>query len=187
MTKELQKRKLISPKYVALLVYSSSSCQDLISVLMVRQREITERALLIIRKHIHYSISKGPQFALEVKQLETDLTVEMLSSYVTFITYFLIKWSSRSKHHYPLCIGRTSRVPFTTSPSVVVHELTTSGAWKDASFKNYNFAAAGQLPEGGALHPLLKMREEMRQIFFDMGYVILSLSLFPFVPLWSYV
>jgi hypothetical protein len=50
-----------------------------------------------------------------------------------------------------------------------------SGAWKDASFKNYNFAAAGQLPEGGALHPLLKMREEMRQIFFDMGYVSLLL------------
>ena len=52
-------------------------------------------------------------------------------------------------------------------------ELIRSGAWKDASFKNYNFAAAGQLPEGGALHPLLKMREEMRQIFFDMGYVSL--------------
>lgn len=44
-----------------------------------------------------------------------------------------------------------------------------SGAWKDAAFKQYNFAAAGQAPEGGALHPLLKMREEMRQIFFDMG------------------
>jgi len=67
--------------------------------------------------------------------------------------------------------------------TLVVLELTISGAWKDASFKNYNFAAAGQLPEGGALHPLLKMREEMRQIFFDMGYVILSLSLFPFIPL----
>jgi hypothetical protein len=39
---------------------------------------------LISRKHIHYSITKGPQFALEVKQLETDLTVEMLASYVPF-------------------------------------------------------------------------------------------------------
>lgn len=47
----------------------------------------------------------------------------------------------------------------------------TSGTWKDSAFKQYNFAAAGQPPEGGALHPLLKMREEMRQIFFDMGYV----------------
>ena len=59
-----------------------------------------------------------------------------------------------------------------------------SGAWKDASFKNYNFAAAGQLPEGGALHPLLKMREEMRQIFFDMGYVFLLLLFYssPYLP-----
>ena len=40
-------------------------------------------AKLTSRKHIHYSITKGPQFALEVKQLETDLTVEMLASYVT--------------------------------------------------------------------------------------------------------
>ena len=46
-----------------------------------------------------------------------------------------------------------------------------SGAWKESSFKQYNFASAGQPPEGGALHPLLKMREEMRQIFFDMGSV----------------
>lgn len=49
--------------------------------------------------------------------------------------------------------------------------MLASGAWQDASFKQYNFAAAGQPTEGGALHPLLKVREEMRQIFFDMGYV----------------
>jgi phenylalanyl-tRNA synthetase alpha chain len=97
------------------------------------------------RKHLHYSVSKGPQFATEVKQLETDLTVEMLASWV----------------------------------SLLLHEMGdlfadgNRGTWKDSSFKQYNFAAAGQPPEGGALHPLLKMREEMRQIFFDMGYVIL--------------
>lgn len=45
------------------------------------------------------------------------------------------------------------------------------GAWRDASFKQYNFAAAGQPTDGGALHPLLKVREEFRTIFFDMGYV----------------
>lgn len=49
--------------------------------------------------------------------------------------------------------------------------MLTSGAWKEAAFKQYNFAAAGQPTDGGALHPLLKVREEMRQIFFDMGYV----------------
>lgn len=86
-------------------------------------RELQKRKLVAPRKLLHYSAAKGPQFATEVKSLETDLTVEMLSS----------------------------------------------GAWKDAAFKQYNFAAAGQPTEGGALHPLLKVREEFRQIFFDMG------------------
>jgi len=32
------------------------------------------------RKHIHYSIKKGAHFATEVKQLETDLTADMIAS-----------------------------------------------------------------------------------------------------------
>jgi phenylalanyl-tRNA synthetase alpha chain len=44
-----------------------------------------------------------------------------------------------------------------------------SGAWKTAEFKKYNMAALGDNPNGGALHPLLKVRDEFRQIFFDMG------------------
>lgn len=86
-------------------------------------KELQKRKLVTPRKLLHYSAAKGPQFATEVKTLETDLTVEMLAN----------------------------------------------GAWKDAEFKQYNFAAAGQPTEGGALHPLLKVREEFRQIFFDMG------------------
>ena len=53
-----------------------------------------------------------------------------------------------------------------------------SGAWKDAAFKQYNFAAAGQPTEGGALHPLLKVREEFRNIFFEMGSAFLVSTLF---------
>jgi len=59
-------------------------------------------------------------------------------------------------------------------PSLTV-ELTfkplssCSGAWKNASFKKYNFAAAGVPTDGGSLHPLLKVREEFRNIFFEMG------------------
>lgn len=63
VVKELQKRKLIQPKYV------------IHSVLRKGHTSLT-----FYRKYIHYSISKGPQFSTEVKQLETDLTVEMLQS-----------------------------------------------------------------------------------------------------------
>jgi hypothetical protein len=168
VTKELQQRKLISPKYV-LIYLSISVSRDMANTNEEREKGRKRRAKLTNRKHIHYSITKGPQFALEVKQLETDLTVEMLASYVPFLLLSTIP---------PSLLGLSLLNANFVTVSLAIparSELTRSGAWKDASFKNYNFAAAGQLPEGGALHPLLKMREEMRQIFFDMGYVFLLL------------
>ena len=49
-----------------------------------------------------------------------------------------------------------------------------SGLWKTAKFKKYNFEADGMPPNGGALHPLLKVREEIRNIFLEMGYVMIA-------------
>ncbi|OWZ33731.1 phenylalanine-tRNA ligase, alpha subunit [Cryptococcus neoformans c45] len=103
-------------------------------------KELQKRKLIQPKKYIHYSISKGPQFSTEVKQLETDLTVEMLQS----------------------------------------------GAWKVASFKQYNFAAAGQPTDGGALHPLLKVREEFRTIFFDMGFSEMPTNKFVESAFWNF-
>jgi len=77
------------------------------------------------RKLVYFSVTKGPQFALKVEKLETDLTFEMLQS----------------------------------------------GAWREKPFKKYNFNAEGAAPAAGALHPLLKVREEFRNIFFEMGCV----------------
>lgn len=49
-------------------------------------------------------------------------------------------------------------------------EMLQNGSWKSANFKQYNFDAVGVPPQGGALHPLLKVREEFRNIFFEMGF-----------------
>ena len=51
--------------------------------------------------------------------------------------------------------------------------MLQNGTWKTETFKSYNFDAAGQTPDSGHLHPLLKVREEFRQIFFEMGYYYL--------------
>ncbi len=63
---------------------------------------------------------------------------------------------------------------FSTTVSKQVADLTSemlsTGSWKDASFKKYNFDAAGVQPDAGAFHPLMKVREEFRQIFFEMGF-----------------
>ncbi|WWD00856.1 phenylalanine-tRNA ligase, alpha subunit [Kwoniella sp. B9012] len=103
-------------------------------------KELQKRKLIQPKKHIHYSVTKGPNFSTEVKQLETDLTADMLQS----------------------------------------------GAWKDSSFKQYNFAATGQPTDGGALHPLLKVREEFRNIFFDMGFTEMPTNRFVESAFWNF-
>ncbi|KAG1752654.1 tRNA synthetases class II core domain (F)-domain-containing protein [Suillus paluster] len=49
-------------------------------------------------------------------------------------------------------------------------DMLTSGSWKNSSFKKYNFDADGIPTSGGALHPILKVREEIRSIFLEMGF-----------------
>jgi hypothetical protein len=64
------------------------------------------------------------------------------------------------------------RATFPLFPSShVIHFILYSGAWKSAQFKKYNFESEGIYPNGGALHPLLKVREEMCNIFLEMGLV----------------
>lgn len=49
-------------------------------------------------------------------------------------------------------------------------DMLRTGAWKDARFKNYNFNSVGVVPEGGHLHPLLKVRQHFREILLEMGF-----------------
>lgn len=54
--------------------------------------------------------------------------------------------------------------------SDITSEMIASGSWESATFKPYNFNSEGLVPESGALHPLNKVREEFRQIFFSLGF-----------------
>jgi phenylalanyl-tRNA synthetase alpha chain len=50
-------------------------------------------------------------------------------------------------------------------------DMLANGSWQTANFKPYNFNALGASQEPGALHPLMKVREEFRKIFFNQGFV----------------
>lgn len=50
-------------------------------------------------------------------------------------------------------------------------DMIANGSWASANFKPYNFNALGASQEPGALHPLMKVREEFRKIFFNQGFV----------------
>lgn len=61
-----------------------------------------------------------------------------------------------------------------------------SDLWKSLSFKQYNFEATGLPPTGGHFHPLLKVREEFRQIFFEMGFQEMPTNKFVESSFWNF-
>lgn len=50
-------------------------------------------------------------------------------------------------------------------------EMLENGSWKTANFKPYNFKALGAAQNAGTLHPLNKVREEFRKIFFNWDFI----------------
>lgn len=52
----------------------------------------------------------------------------------------------------------------------ITNDMVSTGSWENAKFKPYNFNSEGIMPSAGALHPLNKVREEFRQIFFSLGF-----------------
>lgn len=65
-------------------------------------------------------------------------------------------------------------------------EMLASGSWKTANFKKYNFEAEGIPPNGGAFHPLLKVREEIINIFLEMGFAEMPTSSFVESGFWCF-
>lgn len=65
-------------------------------------------------------------------------------------------------------------------------EMLTSGSWKTAHLKPYNFSAKGALTPAGALHPLSKVRQEFRNIFFEMGFEEMPTNRFVETGFWNF-
>lgn len=64
--------------------------------------------------------------------------------------------------------------------------MIADGSWKTASFKPYNFNALGSVQNSGALHPLMKVRTEFRDIFFSMGFEEMDTSNFVETGFWNF-
>lgn len=64
--------------------------------------------------------------------------------------------------------------------------LLQSGEWRDKKFKDYNFNSLGIPAERGHLHPLLKVREQFRQIFLEMGFAEMPTNNFIESSFWNF-
>ncbi|GAP87526.1 putative phenylalanyl-tRNA synthetase alpha chain [Rosellinia necatrix] len=65
-------------------------------------------------------------------------------------------------------------------------DLLQSGRWQSVTFKKYNFNALGARQSHGAFHPLMKMREEFRQIFLQLGFEEMPSNQFVESGFWNF-
>eukprot|EP00735_Rhodelphis_limneticus_P002002 TRINITY_DN12741_c0_g1::TRINITY_DN12741_c0_g1_i1::g.28693::m.28693 TRINITY_DN12741_c0_g1::TRINITY_DN12741_c0_g1_i1::g.28693 ORF type:complete len:523 (+),score=113.08,sp/Q1JPX3/SYFA_DANRE/58.20/0.0,tRNA-synt_2d/PF01409.15/2.8e-91,tRNA-synt_2/PF00152.15/3.5e+02,tRNA-synt_2/PF00152.15/1.4e+03,tRNA-synt_2/PF00152.15/5.7e-05,tRNA-synt_2/PF00152.15/1.5e+02,tRNA-synt_2b/PF00587.20/0.0023,Terpene_synth_C/PF03936.11/0.17 TRINITY_DN12741_c0_g1_i1:62-1570(+) len=126
--------------------------------------DVTKDQLLLL-------IQKG-ESSLDAKDLDA-LKRRKLAAPVTYKTFKIEKGAA-----------------FSTSNSKAVADITVamlqSGSWKAETFKPYNFSAAGLRPAAGNLHPLLKVREEFRQIFLEMGFSEMPTNRFVESSFWNF-
>eukprot|EP00127_Corallochytrium_limacisporum_P003650 Clim_evm38s151 gene=Clim_evmTU38s151 len=79
---------------------------------------------------------------------------------------------------------------FTTKLEKPETELTSdmlaNGEWKSKTFKPYNFDAMGVPVETGHLHPLMKVRQEFREIFLEMGFEEMNTQQYVESSFWNF-
>ncbi|KAL7751354.1 Phenylalanyl-tRNA synthetase, beta subunit, cytoplasmic [Sorochytrium milnesiophthora] len=82
--------------------------------------------------------------------------------------------------------GPQFQLTVTKQATDITVEMLQSGLWRNQSFKKYNFDAEGIEPVGGHLHPLMKVREEFRQIFFEMGFTEMPTNQYVESSFWNF-
>ncbi|XP_021238634.1 phenylalanine--tRNA ligase alpha subunit isoform X4 [Numida meleagris] len=103
----------------------------------------------------------------------TDLKKRKLLLEVTLKSYWIRKGSAFST---AVVRQETDLTP----------EMIATGSWRKLPFKAYNFSALGLPPTCGHLHPLLKVRSQLRQIFLEMGFTEMPTDNFVESSFWNF-
>ncbi|KAL1917755.1 uncharacterized protein VTP21DRAFT_3589 [Calcarisporiella thermophila] len=90
----------------------------------------------------------------------------------------VVSYSVRKGPHFSTSIEKQA--------TEITSEMIASGEWKNLSFKKYNFDAVGVPPTSGHLHPLMKVRQDVRQIFFEMGFEEMLTNNFVESSFWNF-
>jgi phenylalanyl-tRNA synthetase alpha chain len=65
-------------------------------------------------------------------------------------------------------------------------ELLQNDKWQSAKFKKFNYATLGKEPTCGALHPLLRVRTQFREILLELGFQEMPTNSFVESSFWNF-
>lgn len=82
--------------------------------------------------------------------------------------------------------GPNFSMEFVKEQTDLTAEMLADGSWKTVKLKPYNFKAKGAPTPSGALHPLNKVRQEFRDIFFEMGFEEMPTNRYVETGFWNF-
>lgn len=82
--------------------------------------------------------------------------------------------------------GEKYSTSFTKQVADLTAEMLASGSWATSQFKELNFTAMGLPPTSGHLHPLMKVRHEIRCIFLELGFEEMPTSNYVENSFWNF-
>lgn len=88
--------------------------------------------------------------------------------------------------YFELKKGPKFSLTMETPETDLTMDLLQTGEWKLKKFKDYNYKALGVPAIRGHLHPLLKVREQFRQIFLEMGFSEMPTNNFVESSFWNF-
>lgn len=94
--------------------------------------------------------------------------------------------TSTKKFSYAVRKGDAFSLDITKPITGLTWEMVQSGSYQTANFNSVNLNACGLPTSGGHLHPLLKVREEFRQIFFEMGFTEMPTNQYVESSFWNF-
>ena len=72
-------------------------------------------------------------------------------------------------------------------PADLTREMLADGSWRGETFKAYNLVpGAGAMPSGGHVHPLLKVRQQFRETFLQLGFAEMPTNNFVESGFWNF-
>lgn len=82
--------------------------------------------------------------------------------------------------------GESFSTEIVKQESELTADMIQTGSWRSKHFKLYNFDAFGTPLSCGHLHPLMKVRTEIRQIFLEMGFTEMPTNTFTESSFWNF-
>ena len=88
---------------------------------------------------------------------------------------------------YVVARGASFALERKKQPADLTREMLADKSWRDATFKAYNLVpGAGAMPSGGHVHPLLKVRQQFRETFLQLGFAEMPTNNFVESGFWNF-